>query len=153
MGAQKFFQCLLGFGTMLLIFAVLLIFDPMTTGRHANIVAQNTNTYLGPNEKLPGNPDLVRVQVLVYNDPNPNGAAILSAGFDGTQIPLKPRDIYGYRGQASFQKPPGKYRLQWEVSHGQNTWPRSTSHEETVTLDPRDLWIQITVTGDSAEIS
>ncbi len=116
-------------------------------------IAQNTNTYLGPNQKTPGNAQLIRVQVLVYNDPNPNGVRIVSAAFDGKEIPIKPRDIYGFRGQASFQKKAGKYKLSWEVEKDKQNWPRTVSHEEEVTLDSRDLWIQITITGDTAEIS
>lgn len=122
-------------------------------GGDPHFVAQNTNTYLGPNQKIPGNPQLIRVQILVYNDPNPKGVTIVDAQFDGTSIPLKPRDIYGYRGQASFQKSPGKYKLKWEVDRDQQTWPRTVEHEENVILDARDLWIQITIIGEKAEIS
>lgn len=125
----------------------------MATSHHSTLVTQNTNTYLGPNEKAPGNPQLIRVQVLVYNDPNPKGVTIDSANFDGTSIPIKPRDIYGFRGQASFQKSPGKYKLRWVVERDKQVWPRTITHEEEVILDPRDLWIQITITGETAEIS
>jgi hypothetical protein len=96
---------------------------------------------------------MVRVQILVYNDPNPKGVTITKASFDGTSIPLKPRDIYGYRGQASFQKPPGKYKLKWEVEGDKKVWPRTVDHETEVFLDERDFWIQITINGNNAEIS
>lgn len=125
----------------------------MSLNHHAGLVAQNTNTYLGPNQKIHGNPQLVRVQILVYNDPNPKGFRMVSAEFDGADIPLKPRDIYGFRGQASFQKSPGTYKLRWEVEGDRKAWPRTVKHEENVTLDSRDLWIQITLTGEKAEIS
>jgi hypothetical protein len=117
------------------------------------LIAQNTNTYLGPDQKVLGNPQLVRVQVLVYNDPNPKGVIVSSVDFGGSNVPLKPRDIYGFRGQASFQKPPGKYKLKWTVQRDEQTWPRKVTHEEDVILDARDLWIQITISGDKAEIS
>lgn len=125
----------------------------MAASHHSSLITQNTNTYLGPNQKVPGNPQLIRVQVLVYNDPNPKGVEIGEVDFDGTSIPLKPRDIYGFRGQASFQKSPGKYKLSWVVERDKQAWPRTINHEEEVILDPRDLWIQITITGDTAEIS
>ncbi len=158
MNSKRFFDFLLVFGTALFMLGVLLFFKQseiplMSANHHAGLVAQNTNTYLGPNQKIPGNPQLVRVQILVYNDPNPKGVTILSADFAGADIPLKPRDIYGFRGQASFQKPPGKYKLRWEVEKDKRSWPRSATHEEEVILDSRDLWIQITITGDKAEIS
>jgi hypothetical protein len=133
MSSYRFFQFLFVFG--------------------AALFAQNTNTYLGPDHKIPGNPQMVRVQILVYNDPNPKGVTITKASFDGTSIPLKPRDIYGYRGQASFQKPPGKYKLKWEVEGDKKVWPRTVDHETEVFLDERDFWIQITINGNNAEIS
>lgn len=117
-----------------------------------DLTGQNTNNYLGPNQKNARNGDLVRIQVLVYNDPDPKGVTINEAKFDGTSIPLKPRDIYGFRGQASFQKEPGKYKLSWEVERSGTGWPRSVKHEEQVTVDGRDLWLQITITGDKAVI-
>lgn len=116
--------------------------------------AQNTNNYLGPSERVPGNAKLIRVQILVNDDPNENGVQIVKAQFSETNIPLKPRgDIYGFRGQASFQKTPGKYKLKWTVQRDASAWPRTVNHEEEVTLDPKDLWIQITITGEKAEIS
>jgi hypothetical protein len=116
------------------------------------LVAQSVNNYLGPNEKTSG-PELVRVQILVNDDPNPQGVQIVSAQFDGQAIPLKPRDIYGFRGQASFQLRPAKYTLKWKVRRDRRIWPRTTTHEEEVLIDPRDLWLQITITGDQASIT
>ena len=117
-----------------------------------SLFAQNTNTYLGPNGKSTQQ-GVIRVQIIVNDDPNPQGVQIVKASFDGTSIPLKPRDIYGSRGQGSFQKKAGKYKLEWTVQRDANSWPRTVSHEEVVTLDPRDLWIQITITGETASIS
>ncbi len=158
MSSPKFFQFLLILGTALFMFGTLLFFRQgelplFAAHHHSKCIAQNTNTYLGPNQKIPGNPQMIRVQVLVYNDPNPKGVKIVNAQFDGTSIPLKPRDIYGFRGQASFQKSPGKYKLAWEVERDEQVWPRTIEHEEEVFLDQRDLWIQITILGDTAEIS
>jgi hypothetical protein len=158
MRSQRFFQLFTVFGALLSIAGILLFFKQgdlplLSKSSLSSLVAQNTNTYLGPNQKVPGNPQLIRVQVLAYNDPNPKGVEIREVIFDGTCIPLKPRDIYGFRGQASFQKPPGKYKLSWIVEKDKQAWPRTISHEEEVILDPRDLWIQITITGNAAEIS
>lgn len=118
-----------------------------------SLCGQNTNTYLGPNAPIPGNPYLVRVQILIYNDPNPKGVRIESVKFNNKNVPLKPRDIYGFRGQASFQVRPGKYKLYWEVNRDDNVWPRTIEHEEEVFIDERDMWIQITITGNEASIS
>ena len=158
MYSQRFFQFLLVLGTALVMMGTLLVFKQkelpiFTATHHSSLISQNTNTYLGPHQKIPGDPRMVRVQILIYNDPNPKGVKITSAEFDGTDIPLKPRDIYGYRGQASFQKPPGKYKLKWVVDRDTQDWPRKIEHEDTVVLDSRDLWIQITINGDRAEIS
>ncbi len=148
---KKVFSFLLILGACLVFTGTILL--KKTEPSRSHLLAQNTNTYLGPNQKIPGNPELIRVQILVYNDPDPKGVTISKAEFEGTSIPLKPRDIYGFRGQASFQKPPGKYKLKWEVERSDTSWPRTVDHEEEVLLDGRDLWIQITIVGDSAEIS
>lgn len=113
---------------------------------------QIAQTYLGPTAPIPGNPQLVRVEVLVSDGQEPNGLQILSASFNGTSIPLKPRDVLGYRGGASFQVKPGKYTLRWRVNRDRFAWPRNSSHEEIVTIDPRDLWLQISIEGDRASI-
>lgn len=109
-------------------------------------------TYFGPTAPIPGNPQLVRVEVLVQDGSEPNGLQVVSASFNGTSIPLKPRDVLGYRGGASFQVKPGKYTLRWKVNRDHFAWPRTASHEEIVTIDPRDLWLQISIEGDQASI-
>lgn len=119
----------------------------------ASLFSQNTNTYFGPNQPIPGNPELVRIQILVYNDPEPKGVTIENVSFSNEDIPLKPRDIYGFRGQASFQKRPGKYKLFWKVNRDDQTWPRTITHEEEVFINARDMWIQITIVGNEASIS
>lgn len=157
MGSQRFFHFILVIGTVLTMMGTLLFFKqgsiPFAASNHHSLIVQNTNSYLGPKEKIPGNPQLIRVQVLVNDDPSPQGVQILEAEFDQIDIPLKPRDVYGFRGQASFQKAPGKYMLRWRVKRDSFAWPRTVSHEEEVNLDPRDLWIQITITGNTAAIS
>ena len=115
------------------------------------LVTQNVNEYLGPTAPIPG--ERIRVQILVNDDPSLEGVQVESAEFNHKNIPLKPRDVYGFRGQASFQTPPGHYMLKWTVRRDKLVWPRTVSHEETVNLDPRDLWIQITITGSKASIS
>lgn len=158
MRSKRSVQSLLILITALFILGALFAFrqkePPLFSAKHYfNFLSQNTNTYLGPSQRLTGDPQLIRLQVLIYNDPNPKGAKIVNAKFNGTSIPLKPRDIFGYRGQASFQKPPGKYKLSWEVERDKTIWPRIIDHEEEVFLSDKDYWIQITITGEQAEIS
>src|SRR5579872_1338411 len=80
-----------------------------------SLFAQNMNNYLGPHSPLPGNPQVVRVQVLVYDSVEAGGLEIQSASFNQTDISLKPRDIHGFRGEAAFQVKPGTYKLKWKV--------------------------------------
>ncbi len=110
------------------------------------------NTYLGPITPVKGNPQLIRVEIIVNDDPKLGGLQIKEVHFNETNIPLKPRDINGFRGQGSFQLPPGKYKLTWVVNRDKFAWPRSVSHEQIVTLDPRDLWVQISIQGEDASI-
>lgn len=111
------------------------------------------NTYFGPTSPIPGNPHLIRVQVLIYDSAEQGGLQIQEVEFDGNSIPLKPRDIYGFRGEGTFQVAPGTYKLNWTVQRDRIIWPRTIKHEETVTIDPRDLWIQITIQGENAAIT
>ena len=115
-----------------------------------SLVAQNT--YMGPTEPVPGNPQLIRVELLIKDSQDLAGAQIQSVTFDGQAIPLKPRDIFGKRGAASFQLSPGKYTLRWTVNRDKTAWPRNASHEEEVNLSPRDLWVQILIEGEQASI-
>ena len=110
------------------------------------------NTYLGPISPIPGNPQLIRVEVAVNDDLKLGGFQITEVQFNGVNIPLKPRDINGFRGQGSFQLPPGKYKLAWVLNRDKFVWPRTVSHEQIVTLDQRDLWVQITIQGEDASI-
>jgi hypothetical protein len=110
------------------------------------------NTYFGPNHPLPGNPHLVRVEISVHDDTEPGGVQIQTVTFDNQNIPLKPRDIYGYRAKGSFQVEPGKYKLSWSIHRDRVIWPRTVSHEELVTVDPRDLWLQISIQGEKVSI-
>jgi hypothetical protein len=150
---ERFFRYLLVFGAALVLIGTVLLFKQGSKPFDPFIAQSNTNTYLGPHGKVPGNPQLIRVQILVSDDPNPQGVQIVSAVFNGQEIPLKPRDIYGYRGQASFQVRPDHYSLRWTVRQDKVTWPRTTSHEEDVNVDSRDMWIQINIIGDKATIS
>jgi hypothetical protein len=111
-----------------------------------------SNTYFGPVTPPPGNPQLVRVEILIRDSAEASGLQIVSVEFDHMAIPLKPRDIYGNRGNASFQLKPGSYKLQWTVNRDRFAWPRSVSHEEIVTVSPRDLWLQISIEGEQASI-
>jgi len=109
-------------------------------------------TYQGPTQAVPGNPQLVRVEVLVRDSPKAGGLQIKNVEFNGQGVPLQPRDIYGNRGTSSFQLAPGKYKLKWVVQRDRLHWPRTVTHEEEVQISPRDLWIQIAIVGEEASI-
>ena len=109
-------------------------------------------TYKGPTQPVPGNSQLVRIEVLVRDSPKAGGLEIKSVEFNGEGVPLKPRDIFGNRGAASFQVPPGTYKLRWVVQRDKLFWPRVVTHEEEVNVDPRDLWLQISIEGEEASI-
>lgn len=117
---------------------------------HLGPIAQNT--YMGPTSPVPGDPYLVKVELLIKDSPDAGGAQIQSVTFDGRDIPLKPRDIFGKRGAASFQLAPGTYSLRWTVNRDKIVWPRFMSFEEEVNLSPRDLWVQILIEGEHASI-
>jgi len=117
------------------------------------MIAQNVNEYFGPNIKVPGNPDLVRLQILIYDDPSPQGHKILKVEFNHTNISLKPADVWGFRGQGSFQIRPKKYKIKWTTQRDDFAWPRSITHEQEVVVASRDLWLQITLEGDSISIN
>lgn len=110
------------------------------------------NTYFGPTHPVPNEEQLVKVQILVKDSPQASGPQIESVVFNGQSIPLKPRDIFGKRGEASFQLMPGKYRFSWTTNQNKYVWPRNSSHQEELIISPRDLWIQILIEGDSASI-
>ena len=109
-------------------------------------------TYKGPTQPIPGNPQLVRVEVIVRDSPEAGGVQVQTVAFNGEGVPLKPRDIFGNRGTASFQVLPGKYKLQWTVQRDKFIWPRNLTREEIVTIDPRDLWIQVSIEGEEVSI-
>jgi hypothetical protein len=110
------------------------------------------NTYFGPTQAAPGNAQLVRVEVSVQDSSEPGGLQIQSVKFDGQSIPLKPRDIHGYRAKGSFQVKPGTYQLTWVVNRDKSAWPRNVRHEADVKVDPRDLWIQVHIEGENVSI-
>ncbi len=150
---QRFLHFLLISGASLCVGATFLFFRQGTFPLQSELIAQNTNTYLGPHsDKSRSAQELVRVQISVHDDPNPKGVTIESVEYDQRPIPLKPRDIQGFRGQASFQSKPGTYKLRWKVRISKQWWPRTTTHEEEVQVDGRDLWLQISITGDNATI-
>jgi hypothetical protein len=110
-----------------------------------------SNTYFGPTE--PEDKKLIFVEVIIRDSSNPTGPQIVSVAFDQKNIPLKPRDIYGNRGSGSFKLSPGKYKLKWVTNQSKITWPRKVKHVEEVTINSRDLWVQIQIEGENASIS
>ncbi len=151
MNQIRFFNLLLLVSSTLALTATFLFFQKVSSA--PSLITQSVNEYLGPNTRTSKNNQLVRVQILVNDDPGPAGVQIEKVTFHKKTLNLKPRDIYGFRGEASFQLAPGTYRLKWTVKRDALAWPRTTSHEEEVQVDPRDLWIQITITGETAAIT
>ncbi len=152
MKEQNFIQTLFVLGISLVVLNLFFYFSKSPENIEPNtLLAQNT--YMGPTEPIPGNPSLVRVEVLVRDSPALAGVQIRNVIFDQKEIPLKPRDILGKRASASFQLPPGNYTLRWTVEKDKVIWPRTTTHEEIITIDPKDLWIQILIEGDQVSIS
>ncbi len=109
-------------------------------------------TYEGPTKPVPGRSQLVRIQIIVRDSPTSGGGQIQRVTFNDQNIPLQPRDIYGNRGKAGFELPPGTYPLRWVVQQDKITWPRNLTNEENVTVDPRDLWLQIEIVGSEVSI-
>lgn len=144
---ERMLQCLCIFGALITALATCLFFQqtPLLSQAHLPVV-QNINEYLGPTERIQG-PEKVRVQLLINDAPSLSEGQIESVSFNGKTLTLKPRDVYGFRGQASFQMPPGRYLLKWTVRRDRWIWPRTVYHSEEITLSPNDLWVQIQITG------
>jgi len=151
MQPPRFFQSLFAISTLLCFTAIAFYFwNHKKEKEESKFIA--SYSYQGPTQPVPGNPKLVRVEVLVRDSPQSAGVQIKSVEFNGQGIPLQTRDIYGNRGTGSFQVPPGKYKLRWVVQRDKLLWPRQINHEEEVTIDPRDLWLQIEIIGEEASI-
>lgn len=156
MGTRRILHCLLFLGTALCALGIFSSLKQNGLSLRNELPFEKLtvqNTYFGPDHPLPGNPYLVRVQILVYDSPVQGGLQMENVDFYGQSIPLKPRDIYGFRGEGTFQVKPGVYKLRWTVQRNKLIWPRTIEHEETVTVDPRDQWIQIKIEGENAQIS
>lgn len=149
MSTVRFFQCLLVAATLAAGACIAQALSKINSTQSALLVQ---NTYFGPTEAVPNSSQLIRVEVLIQDSPQLGGVRITQASFDGHSIPMKQPDIYGHRGVASFQVLPGKYELRWTVKRDAYIWPRTVNHEEIVNVSPRDLWIQVTIEGDSASI-
>jgi len=109
-------------------------------------------SYQGPTQPVPGNPQLIRVEILIRDSPIEAGLKINSVKFDNKTVPLQPSDIYGNRGTASFQVPPGEYKLYWITQKDKNIWPRTTKNEKTIEINPAALWVQIEIIGSEVSI-
>lgn len=151
MDASRMLRLIVLIGALLACGSLALFFKNKTTSLPLDSLVAAT-TYLGPKSPIVGNPQLVRVEVLVKDAPEANGLQVTKVTFNGENVPLKPRDIYGQRGGASFQVPPGTYKLKWTVNKDRFAWPRTVSHEEEVTVSPRDLWLQLSIEGETASI-
>lgn len=152
MQRQRFFQSLFAISAVFCLAVGFLYFWPKIQVPDSEKSLIASYSYQGPTGPVPGNPKLVRIEVLVRDSPKAGGLQIQNVEFNGQGIPLQPRDIYGNRGTGSYQLPPGKYKLRWVVQRDKLLWPRTVTHEEEVTIDPRDLWLQIEIVGEDATI-
>lgn len=151
MGEKRRLSALLVLATLLCSLNLFLYLSPQKqTSSQEKIISQST--YFGPTSSVPGNPELIKVEVLIHDSPKLSGVQIQSVVFNGQAIPLKPRDIFGKRGEASFQLPPGTYSLRWTVQRDKLLWPRTLSFSEEVILDAKDLWVQILIEGEEVSI-
>lgn len=91
---------------------------------------------------------LYHVQLYAYDDPAPGGLKIQDVTLAGQAADIKPPDIHGFRGGGGFRLAAGKYKLSWNVSRDDFSWPRSLHYEQTITVVPRDTWLQVTIRGD-----
>lgn len=156
MKEQRFLQIFLAIGTFLCMANLLLYFFSVPKGIYSSnpsTVGFIAQTYMGPTVSTPEEASFIRIEVLVRDSPALAGVHIQSVTFNGRSIPLRTRDVMGKRGSASFQLPPGNYPLEWVVEKDKIVWPRLITHKEIVTLDPRDLWVQILIEGDQATIN
>jgi hypothetical protein len=150
----QLFRLIAAVGALLVIAASCLYYHKSTPKMELiELLASAGNTYFGPKSPPAGNPQLIYVQIYLKDSPDSAGPELVQVQFDHTNIPLKPRDLRGDRGSASFQLKPGKYKLRWKVNLHRYEWPRTSDHEIEVTLDPRDLWIQLEIEGETATIS
>lgn len=89
---------------------------------------------------------------MVYDQPDLGGLKIETVTFNGTDVGLQPPDLYGFRGGGGFLLKPGKYQLEWTVSKDKMEWPRTLNYKQTVEINSRDTWVQVTIKGDKAII-
>src|SRR5271154_6092388 len=127
MGSRRLLHQLLVCTSLMAAGLVLIRFQPRSESFEPSHTASNQlgYTYLVPVKSTSGKSQLVRVEVLVRDATEADGLQIVNVEFNKTNIPLKPRDIYGIRGTASFQLKPGDYPLKWVVNRDKFAWPRT----------------------------
>ncbi len=114
--------------------------------------------YYGPDESphvtqpSPKVSQKIRVQILVYDQPDLGGLTIQEVSFNGTTLALQPADLNGFRGGGSFALSPGSYSLNWIVSRDARVWPRTIKHRQTVQITSKDSWMQVTIQGDQVTV-
>lgn len=149
---MRLWHFLFGLGALYLITSLLLQFEPAQLSDNRQLLAASY-TYLGPDGSAQKRPGLVQVQILVRDSADPSGPEVTSVTFNNNNVPLQPRDIYGNRGNGSFQLESGTYQLRWTVNIRKKIWPRNATYTHEVEISPRDSWIQISIEGDKASIS
>jgi hypothetical protein len=106
--------------------------------------------YYGPNH--PAKPSDIPVQLYVYDETDTGITKVESVTFDGINVALQPAYLYVFSGGGGYQMGPGSYNLEWTVSSGQRSWPRTQTFKQTVTIQPGDSWLQVTIKGDKATV-
>ena len=91
-------------------------------------------------------------QIIVMDEGETDIKQIQSVTFDNMDFPLQPADLYGFRGVGAYQMELGSYKLEWTISTGKRSWPRTKVFKQTVTIHPGDSWTQVTIKGDKATV-
>ena len=97
--------------------------------------------------------ELVRVEIEVLDDTNQDHYDIIDIEFNNKPISLLKAGAVGRRARTYFQLSPGKYLLKWKVSKSSYSWPRYTTHKETITINKNDKFVHILVIGDKVDVT
>lgn len=102
---------------------------------------------------IPVDKKIVRVEINVYDNTSKDFYDVIEVKFNNQQIPLQKADASGRRARKYYQVKPGTYALEWKVSKSKFGWPRSTTHEKEITINPNDKFAYIEIKGEKASFS
>jgi hypothetical protein len=142
---QHFFLFLFSFSIVVSIFLVSAYYP-----KSLNQIPQKKiflSKYLSKNE------DLIRVQIIIYDNTKKEYNDIVKVTFNNQNIILQTADTNGKRAIKYYQLPPGDYKLKWKVSKSDFAWPRSKSFEKNIELQKTDKYVFIMINGDQITIS